>query len=70
MYIKEFDRLEGQLPVTGYPFKSTITCSCYKQEQPQTRNDLLSQLKSRAINTTPTETYNVAEMKEAQYGAV
>ena len=32
MHKNEFDRLEGQLPKTAHPFKSTVTCSCYKQE--------------------------------------
>jgi hypothetical protein len=51
MHVKEFDRLEGQLPVTVYPFKSTVTCCLYVQEQPQARNDLRSQLSSKEIST-------------------
>jgi hypothetical protein len=47
MHKAEFDRLEGQLPVTDYPFKSTVTCTFYRQEQPQSRaytdNHLLNQ---------------------------
>lgn len=48
MHRQEFDRLEGQLPTTGYPFKATVTCICYKQEQPQARNDLYGHLASKA----------------------
>jgi hypothetical protein len=45
------DKLEGELPVTAYPFKSTVTCCLYVQEQPQARNDLRSQLSSKEIST-------------------
>jgi len=51
-HIFELNRLEGELPVTAYPFKSTVTCSLYVQEQPQLRSNLRSQLDGRAINTT------------------
>jgi hypothetical protein len=43
MHKGEFDRLEGMLPVTNYPFKPTVTCDCYKQEQPQARSGLYNQ---------------------------
>jgi len=46
------DKLEGELPVTAYPFKSTVTCGLYVQEQPQLRSDLRSQLDGKAINAT------------------
>jgi hypothetical protein len=37
MFKTEFDKLEGQLPTTGYPFKSSVTCSLYRQEMAQPR---------------------------------
>lgn len=32
MHKGEFNRLEGQLPVTDYFFKSAVTCSFYQKE--------------------------------------
>ena len=43
MHKKEFERLEGMLPVTVCPFKSTVTCAYYKQELPQARAELVGQ---------------------------
>jgi hypothetical protein len=39
MHKNEFDRLEGQLPKTAYPFKSTVTCGLYRKEEAQARGN-------------------------------
>jgi len=44
MHKTEFDRLEGQLPVTVYPFKSAVTCNLFRQEMAQSRNTLIGQV--------------------------
>ena len=33
----EFNRLEGQLPVTQIPFRATVTCDYYEKELPRPR---------------------------------
>ena len=33
------DKLEGELPVTAYPFKSTVTCGLYRKEEAQARGN-------------------------------
>jgi hypothetical protein len=48
MHEQEFERLEGQLPVTGYPFKSTVTCEFYRREQPQARIGQFNQVDCKA----------------------
>jgi hypothetical protein len=37
MHKQEFDRLEGALPITLPPFKSSVECSCFVKEAPQPR---------------------------------
>jgi len=47
MHKGEFERLEGQLPVTSLPFRSAVTCYLYRQEQPQARSGILDQFKQK-----------------------
>jgi hypothetical protein len=49
MHANEFNKLEEQFPITAYPFKVVITCSCYQEEKPVARYDLHSQLAHQSI---------------------
>lgn len=46
MHKGEFEKLEGMLPTTMPPFKTTVTCVYYKQEQPQVRSDVYGRLEN------------------------
>ena len=46
MHKQEFDRLEGMLPVTVYPFKSSVTCGCFREETVM-KNGMLNQFNQK-----------------------
>jgi len=43
MHKVDFGKISKQHPTTLHPFTTTITCICYRQEQPQARSLLYDQ---------------------------